>query len=156
VKDTLRYLVHETKVWTEITTLVIPTLNDSDAELTALAEWVAGELGVDVPLHFSAFHPDYKMTHLPATPPETLRRARAIARKAGLRYVYTGNVHDREADATYCPGCNAAVIERDWYEILATRLDGDRCAACGTQIPGRFDGAVGNFGRRRMRVVLNG
>src|SRR4029077_19522641 len=87
VKDTLRYLVHETNVWTEITTLVIPTLNDSDAELTALAEWVAGDLGVDVPIHFSAFHPDYKMNDLPSTPPETLRRARAIARKAGLRYV---------------------------------------------------------------------
>ena len=154
VKETLRYLVHETSVWTEITTLVIPGLNDSDRELTELAEWVARDLTCDVPIHFSAFHPDYKLQDIPATPPETLRRARAIARKAGLRYVYTGNVHDREGDATYCPGCGVAVIERDWYEILSTRLDGDRCAACHTQIPGRFAAEVGNFGRRRMRVVV--
>ena len=154
VKDTLRYLVHETSVWTEITTLVIPGLNDSDRELTELAEWVARDLGCDVPLHFSAFHPDYKMTDIAPTPPETLRRARAIALRAGLRYVYVGNVHDREADATYCPSCRAAVIERDWYEILSARLDRDRCAACGTRIPGRFGDAVGQFGRRRMRVVI--
>jgi pyruvate formate lyase activating enzyme len=154
VKDTLRFLVHETTVWTEITTLVIPGLNDSDRELTELAEWVGGELGLDVPLHFSAFHPDYKMTDIVATPPETLRRARAIARHAGLRYVYTGNVHDREGDATTCPSCGVYVIERDWYQILASRLDGDRCAACGTSIPGRFGATVGNFGRRRMRVVI--
>jgi pyruvate formate lyase activating enzyme len=133
---------------------VIPGLNDSDRELTELSEWVAGELGVDVPIHFSAFHPDYKMTDRPRTPPETLHRARAIARRAGLRYVYTGNVHDRDGDATYCPGCGAAVIERDWYEILATRLDRDRCASCGTQIAGRFGDSVGSFGRRRMRVVV--
>jgi len=154
VKDTLRYLVHETSVWTEITTLLIPGLNDGDRELTELAEWVARDLGCDVPLHFSAFHPDYKMTDIAPTPPETLRRARAIAQRAGLRYVYVGNVHDREGDATYCPSCRAKVIERDWYEILSARLDGDRCAACGTRIPGRFGDAVGNFGRRRMRVVI--
>ncbi|HEY1553289.1 MAG TPA: AmmeMemoRadiSam system radical SAM enzyme [Kofleriaceae bacterium] len=154
VKDTLRYLVHETSVWTEITTLVIPGKNDSDAELGALAAWVARDLGRDVPLHFSAFHPDYKMTDVPATPPATLRRARDLARREGLRYVYVGNVHDREADATYCPGCGAAVIERDWYEILATRLDRDACAACGTRIPGRFDERVGSFGRRRLRVTV--
>src|SRR5690606_27338961 len=115
----------------------------------------------DVPLHFSAFHPDYKMTDIPPTPVATLRRARAIARRAGLRYVYTGNVHDREGDATLCPGCQAPVIERDWYELLATRVtvEGGRatCTACGTQIAGRFDGPIEpatSFGRRRMRVVL--
>jgi pyruvate formate lyase activating enzyme len=154
VKDTLRYLVRETRVWTEITTLVIPGLNDSDKELAELAAWIASDLGPDVPLHFSAFHPDYKMLDIPATPPETLRRARAIARREGLRFVYTGNVHDREGDATLCPGCGEAVLERDWYEILAARLDRGRCAACGTRIPGRFGDAVGTWGRKRMRVVV--
>ncbi|HTR51431.1 MAG TPA: AmmeMemoRadiSam system radical SAM enzyme [Kofleriaceae bacterium] len=152
VKDTLRYLVHDTNVWTEITTLVIPGKNDSDAELAALAAWIARELSPDVPLHFSAFHPDYKMMDIPPTPPATLRRARDLARGEGLRYVYVGNVHDREADATYCPSCHTAVIERDWYEILSARLDQGACAACGTRIPGRFGAAIGNFGRRRMRV----
>jgi pyruvate formate lyase activating enzyme len=154
VKDTLRYLVRETNVWTEITTLLIPGLNDSDAELTKLAEFVAGDLGLDVPLHFSAFHPDYKMMDIPPTPVATLRRARAIAMRAGLRYVYTGNVHDREGDTTICPSCKAAVIERDWYEILGANLDRGNCAACGTAIAGRFAETVGNFGRKRMRVVL--
>ncbi len=152
VKDTLRYLVKETAVWTEITTLVIPGHNDGDRELTELAEWVCGELGPDVPLHFSAFHPDYKMMDVPPTPPATLTRARAIARRAGLRYVYTGNVHDLDGDATLCPGCGARVIERDWYQLLAVRMDHDRCAACGTAIAGRFDAHVGDFGRRRFRV----
>ena len=156
VKDTLRYLVHETSVWTELTTLLIPGHNDSDREVGELAAWVAGELGPDVPLHFSAFHPDYKMPDVPATPPGTLRRARERARREGLRHVYVGNVHDRQGDATYCPSCGTAVIERDWYEILAARLDGDRCASCGTQIPGRFGAAIGQFGRRRMRVVITG
>jgi pyruvate formate lyase activating enzyme len=163
VKDTLRYLVRETRVWTEITTLLIPGLNDSDAELTALAEFVAGDLGVDVPVHFSAFHPDYRMRDIPATPLSTLRRAREIARRAGLRYVYTGNVHDPEGDATPCPGCGSSVLERDWYEILGATLTLDapghghgsaHCAACGTQIAGRFGASIGSHGRRRMRVVM--
>jgi pyruvate formate lyase activating enzyme len=154
VKDTLRYLVHETSVWTEITTLLIPGLNDSDAELSELSSWVAGELGVDIPLHFSAFHPDYKMTDRPRTPPETLRRAREIARGHGLRYVYTGNVHDLQGDTTSCPSCGTAVIERDWYEILDAHLDHGACASCGTPIAGRFGDTVGHFGRRRMRVVI--
>ncbi len=154
VKDTLRYLVHETKVWTEVTTLIIPTLNDSDKELTELSEFVAGELGPDVPLHFSAFHPDYRMRDIPGTPVETLRRARRIARAAGLRYVYTGNVHDREGDATLCPSCHAPVIERDWYEILSTNLKNGACGSCGTPIAGRFSDEVGAWGRKRMRVVV--
>lgn len=155
VKDTLRYLVKETTVWTEITTLIIPTLNDSDKELTELAEWIAGELGPDVPLHVTAFHPDYKLADLPATPPETLTRARRIAMAAGLRYVYTGNVHDREGDTTLCPGCGTAVIVRDWYEISSARLTRTgACAQCGTQIPGRFGEAIGNWGRKRMRVLV--
>jgi pyruvate formate lyase activating enzyme len=154
VKETLRYLVHDTDVWTEITTLLIPGLNDGDAELHELAQWVAAELGPEVPLHFSAFHPDYKMTDRPRTPPETLTRARAIAMREGLRYVYTGNVHDRAGGATHCPACGTAVIERDWYEILATRLDRGACGACGAQIAGRFGESIGNFGRNRMRVLV--
>jgi pyruvate formate lyase activating enzyme len=154
VKATLRYLVHETRVWTEITTLLIPGLNDSDAELHELAAWVVADLGPEIPLHFSAFHPDYKMRDIPATPLATLRRAREIALGEGLRYVYTGNVHDPEGDTTRCPACKAPVIVRDWYQILETRLDRDACAACGTPIAGRFGAAIGNFGRRRMRVVV--
>jgi pyruvate formate lyase activating enzyme len=154
VKDTLRYLVHETDVWTEITTLLIPGHNDSDAELHELAQWVLRDLGPEVPLHFSAFHPDYKMQDIPATPLATLRRARAIARREGLRFVYTGNVHDREGDTTCCPGCGTSVLVRDWYEIVESRLDRGRCASCGTAIPGRFGAGIGNFGRRRMRVVV--
>ena len=154
VKDTLRYLVHETDVWTEITTLLIPGLNDSDREITELSAWVAGELGLDVPLHFTAFHPDFRMTDRPATPPSTLRRARQIACEHGLRYVYTGNVHDKEGDTTYCPSCNAPVIERDWYRILDSQIASGACAKCGTKIPGRFGEALGNFGPRRMRVLV--
>jgi pyruvate formate lyase activating enzyme len=154
VLETLRYLVHETTVWTEIPTLLIPGKNDSDAELAELAAWVARELGPDVPIHFTAFHPDYKMLDIPATPRATLQRARRIALAEGLRFVYTGNVHDREGDTTYCPGCGAAAIERDWYDIVAARIDRGACAACGTQLPGRFGDAVGTFGRRRMRVVI--
>jgi pyruvate formate lyase activating enzyme len=154
VKDTLRYLVRETKVWTEITTLIIPTLNDSDKELTELAEFVAGDLGADVPLHFSAFHPDYRMRDIPNTPLSTLQRARRIARAAGLRYVYTGNVHDTEGDATLCPSCNAPVIERDWYEIIGTNMKNGACGSCGTPIPGRYSDQVGSWGRKRMRVVV--
>ncbi len=155
VKETLVYLVKETKVWTEITTLLIPGLNDSDRELTELAEWVGSALGPDVPVHFSAFHPDYKMKDIPPTPRETLQRARQIARSVGLRYVYTGNVHDREGDTTFCPGCGGKVIVRDWYEILGTNLGPEgTCAACGASIPGRFGKQVRGFGRRRVRLTV--
>src|SRR5262245_32595556 len=122
VLDTLEYLVKETKVWTEITTLLIPGHNDSTSEVEQLSRWVADHLGLDVPLHFTAFHPDFKMMNVPPTPPETLRRSREIARQCGLRFVYTGNVHDREGDATDCPGCGEALIGRDWYEIESYRL----------------------------------
>ncbi len=155
VKDTLRYLVRETKVWTEITTLLIPGLNDSDAEIAQLSEFVAGELGADVPLHFSAFHPDYKLEDVPPTPPETLRRARRIAKAAGLRYVYVGNVHDREGDTTFCAECNRPVIVRDWYELLEYRLDDEGRCACGSTLAGRFGPRASKpFGRRRLRVAI--
>jgi pyruvate formate lyase activating enzyme len=153
VLDTLEYLVKETSCWVEITTLLIPGKNDGPEELAALSDWVATRLGPEVPLHFSAFHPDYKMRDLPPTPPETLRRARDIARAAGLRHVYVGNVHDVEADSTYCTGCGARVIERDWYELGAYGLDDrGRCLGCGTQMAGVFDGPPGTWGRKRQAI----
>jgi pyruvate formate lyase activating enzyme len=155
VKDTLRYLVHETKVWTEITTLLIPGHNDGGEEIGRLSEWIVRELGPDVPLHFSAFHPDYKMLDVPPTPPARLRSARDIALKAGVRHVYVGNVHDSEADTTYCPGCRAPVIARDWYEILSYGLDPQgRCKTCGTAVPGRFEAFQGAFGSRRIPIQI--
>lgn len=154
VLDTLRYLVRETSVWTEITTLLIPGLNDSDRELHELSAWVVNDLGPDVPLHFTAFHPDYKLTDRPATPPQTLRRARAIARAEGVRYAYTGNIHDPEGEVTHCPSCHAAVIERDWYAILRTNLVNGKCGDCDGAVPGRFGDTIGTFGRRRLRVAI--
>ncbi|MFT3764542.1 MAG: AmmeMemoRadiSam system radical SAM enzyme [Minicystis sp.] len=155
VLETLQYLVHETKVWTEITTLLIPDRNDSDQEIRELTAWVMRELGPDVPLHFTAFHPDYRMLDVPGTPPETLRRARQIGIDAGLRYVYTGNVHDPEGDTTCCPSCGAACIERDWYSILAYRLnEAGQCQRCGTRIAGRYAARAESFGRRRIPVVI--
>ncbi|MBK8258740.1 MAG: AmmeMemoRadiSam system radical SAM enzyme [Polyangiaceae bacterium] len=155
ILETLRYLVHETAVWTEITTLLIPDNNDSDEEIKRLSNWVATQLTPDVPLHFSAFHPDYKMLDTPPTPPATLRRARSIALAEGLRYVYTGNVHDPEGDTTYCPGCKTPLIERDWYRILSYNLTADgRCAKCTHPIAGRFEAFKGAFGRRRIPLTI--
>ncbi len=155
VLDTLKYLCRETDVWVELTTLLIPGLNDSADEISKMSEWIAKELSVDVPLHFSAFHPDYKMTSIPATPTETLIQARQIARKAGLLYVYIGNVHNREGDTTYCPSCNSALIVRDWYEIEQYRLTPDgHCPDCDTHIAGRFEKFTGQFGRRRIPIAI--
>ncbi|MCX7619341.1 MAG: AmmeMemoRadiSam system radical SAM enzyme [Acidimicrobiales bacterium] len=155
VLDTLEYLRHETDVWFEITTLLIPGHNDSDEELDQETAWIAEHLGTDVPVHFSAFHPDYRMLDVPPTPPSTLSRARRIAMANGLQYVYTGNVHDTEGGSTVCPSCGTVVIERDWYEILSYRLTGDgHCRECGTPIAGRFDGPPGEWGRRRLPVRL--
>ena len=157
VKDTLRYLRHETDVWFEITTLLIPGLNDSDAELDAMCRWVVDDLGPDVPMHFTAFHPDFKLLDRPATPPATLSRARRIAMANGVRYAYTGNVHDSEGSSTYCPGCGDTVVERDWYAIGRYDLTRDgACRRCGTRLPGRFDGPAGGWGPRRMPVRLLG
>jgi pyruvate formate lyase activating enzyme len=156
VLDTLTYLVHETRVWTEITTLLIPGHNDSDQEIDALSKWVASELGPDVPVHFTAFHPDFKMIDVPPTPPATLARARSIARAAGLRYVYTGNVHDTEGGTTFCPGCNEALIVRDWHRILKYEVSEDgRCPHCQTAIAGRFGTYEGAFGNQRIPVRLS-
>ncbi|MCS6914905.1 MAG: AmmeMemoRadiSam system radical SAM enzyme [Myxococcales bacterium] len=155
VLDTLVYLRHETNVWFEITTLLIPGENDSPQELEALSAWVADRLGPDVPLHFTAFHPDYRMLDHPPTPPETLTRARHIARAHGLRYVYTGNVHDEEGGSTYCHHCGATLIGRDWYRLTAWGLDArGHCLRCGTPCPGVFDGPPGRWGPRRLPVRL--
>lgn len=155
VLDTLEYLRHETDLWFEITTLLIPDRNDSDADLDALTAWVAEHLGPDVPLHFTAFHPDFKMLDVPHTPPATLTRARRWGLRNGLRYVYTGNVHDRDGSSTWCPGCGALLVERDWYELGGWHLTDDgRCVSCDYALPGRFDGPPGSWGRRRVPVRL--
>ncbi|WP_245630450.1 AmmeMemoRadiSam system radical SAM enzyme [Granulicoccus phenolivorans] len=156
VLETLKYLVHETDVWTEITTLLIPDANDSDAEITALAEWVGTELGPDVPLHFSAFHPDFRMRDRPPTPKRTLIRARDIALRTGLRFVYTGNVHHAAGDTTLCPECGRALIERDWYAINAYRLDEQGRCVCGYRPPGRFAAQPGHYGPHRIPVHIAG
>jgi pyruvate formate lyase activating enzyme len=154
VLDTLQYLCKETKCWVELTTLLIPGLNDSEAEIGAMSEWIVHELGKDVPLHFTAFHPDYKLTDIAPTPPAVLTRSRQIALQAGLNYVYTGNVHDRAGDSSYCPACGSTLIVRDWYEIEQYRLTRDgHCPDCHTAIAGHFEQYSGAFGRQRFRVM---
>jgi pyruvate formate lyase activating enzyme len=155
VLDTLRYIRHETDTWLELTTLLIPGENDSTDELDAMTRWVVSELGPDVPMHFSAFHPDFRMLDYPPTPPATVRRARQIALDNGVRYAYTGNVHDTEGDTTYCHACGRALIERDWYRLLGWHLDETgRCCDCGTACAGVFDGAPGDWGARRQPVRI--
>jgi pyruvate formate lyase activating enzyme len=154
VLDTLEWLARETRVWVEVTNLVIPGLNDDPEETRALSRWIREHMGAEVPLHFSGFHPDFKMLDRPPTPAATLTRARRIAMGEGLRYVYTGNVRDPEGQTTFCPGCGAAVLERDWYAIRAVRLSGNRCAACGAAIAGVFEGPVAPAGGRRRVLGL--
>ena len=155
VLETLEYVAKETKVWVEVTTLLIPGKNDSTSELEQLTQWIREHMGPHVPLHFSAFHPDFKMTDLPATPPATLRRAREIARKNGLQHVYVGNVHDVDGDTTRCAGCGAKLIVRDWYELLEYRLTPEgKCPDCGAALAGHFDATPGDWGRRRMGVAI--
>ena len=155
VLDLLAYIHHETDCWLEITTLLIPGQNDTPGELKALSNWVAGELGPDVPLHFTAFHPDWKMNDLPRTPLATLSHARSIALDAGVRYVYTGNVHDSEGGTTFCPTCHAALIERDWHTIRHYDLpDDSRCPHCQTAIAGHFGKFSKPFGAQRIPVRL--
>ncbi len=155
VLDTLVYLKHETDVWFELTTLLIPGENDSTGELEQLTRWVVDELGADVPLHFTAFHPDWKLRDRPPTPPETLSRARRIALDAGIHHAYTGNVHDSDGGSTWCPGCGACLIERDWYALGDWRLDAEGgCLACSRPLEGRLEAEPGHFGRRRIPVRL--
>ena len=153
VRETLEWLVHDSGVWTEITTLLIPGENDGDDEIRALATWVRDALGPAVPLHFTAYHPDFRMDR-PPTPAATVRRARAIARDVGLWFVYTGNIVDPEGGWTSCPGCGARVIGRDGYRITSWALRDGACATCGRPIPGRFDVAPGAWGARRQPVRL--
>ena len=155
VLDTLIYLKRETEVWVEITTLLIPGENDSPGEVERLCQWVMDHLGPDVPVHFSAFHPDWKMRDTPRTPSDTLIRAWRIARAAGLRYVYTGNIHHRPTQTTRCHGCDAELIARDWYLLKAWGLDDTgACRACGSPCAGVFDGPPGTWGRRRQPLRL--
>lgn len=155
VLDTLLYLKYETDVWFELTTLLIPGLNDSDSELKAMTRWVVDELGPDVPMHFTAFHPDYKMLDYPSTPPATLVRARKIALDNGVRYAYTGNVRDEDGGSTYCHACGTRLIGRDWYVLTDWNLSGDgHCLTCGTRCAGVFDGPPGRWGPRRQPVRL--
>ena len=155
VLDTLEYLVHETDVWVEITNLLIPDKNDADEELDAMTRWVVTNLGPDVPMHFTAFHPDFKMLDVPPTPPATLTRARSIARANGVRYAYTGNVHDTDGGSTRCVTCDALLIERDWYRLGSYALTDDgHCRACGERLPGRFSGPKGTWGARRLPVRI--
>ena len=156
VLDTLVWLKRETDVWFEVTTLLIPGLNDSVEEIERLATWFARELGPDVPLHFTAFHPDFRLLDRPPTPPETCFRAREQALAHGLRFVYAGNVHGTHEQSTRCPACDALLVERDWYRLGRYGLEGNACAACGATIPGRFPNAApGTWGRRRLRVAID-
>ena len=155
VLETLVYLKHETDVWFEITTLLIPGENDSADELEAMCRWIMDNLGPDVPVHFTAFHPDWKMLDTPATPPATLVRAREIAGAAGIRYAYVGNVHDKAHQSTYCHDCGACLIGRDWYALSDWQVTDDgRCRRCDTPCAGVFDGPPGTWGRRRQPVRL--
>ncbi|MGA7534632.1 MAG: AmmeMemoRadiSam system radical SAM enzyme, partial [Pseudolabrys sp.] len=155
VLETLEYLKHETSVWFEITTLLIPGENDSAVEIEAQSSWVMDHLGPDVPLHFTAFHPDWKMRDVPPTPPETLKRARKVAMNAGIHYVYTGNVHDPAGQTTYCYACGAVLIGRDWYDMTAWNLSADgRCGHCGARCHGVFEPQAGRWGRRRKLLTI--
>ncbi len=155
VKDTLRYIAKETDVWLEITTLLIPGENDSDAELHEMTNWLAEEIGVEVPLHLTAFHPDYRMNDVAATSAALLRRAREIARGNGLQHVYTGNIRDAEGQSTYCPGCGTVLIGRDQYTLTEWGLDDTgRCTACGRRCAGRFDTVPGRWGARRLPIRI--
>jgi len=155
VLDTLAYVHHDTNCWLEITTLLIPGYNDSDAEITALSKWVAQELGQDVPLHFSAFHPDWKMADVSPTPPATLTRARRIALDAGLHHVYTGNVHDIDGGTTFCASCHTPLIVRDWYRIEEYHLtENGACQKCGKKLVGHYGKFEKQFGRQQIPIVM--
>jgi pyruvate formate lyase activating enzyme len=155
VLDNLKWIKDETDTWLEITTLLIPGHNDSADEIEELSQWVLDNLGADVPLHFTAFHPDFKMTDVPPTPPSTLKRARRIAKETGINHVYTGNINDPEGESTYCSSCGSLLIERNRYELGIWNLDKNGCCtSCGTRLPGRFDPEPGIWGPRRVPVDI--
>ena len=154
VLETLKFL-RQTGVWFEVTTLLIPGENDSDAEIHRAAEWFAENLGQNVPWHFTAFHPDFKMLDKPRTPAKTLTRAREIARSKGLNYVYTGNVRDSAGGSTWCPGCGNLLVERDGYELGEWNLAGNLCNFCGCEIAGVYEARPGAWGANRLPVRLS-
>ncbi len=155
VLDTLVYIKHETKVWLEITNLMIPGENDSPAETEAMCRWIAERLGPDVPVHFTAFHPDWRMRDRGATPPSTLIQARRIALDCGIRYAYTGNIRDPAGQTTRCHQCGGSLIARDGYELHGWGLAADgRCRACGAPCAGIFEARPGSWGARRRPVRL--
>ncbi|KPK10495.1 MAG: radical SAM protein [Acidithiobacillales bacterium SG8_45] len=156
VLDTLKYIKHETDVWLETTTLLIPGKNDSDEELNEMTQWVVEHLGPDMPMHFSAFHPDWKMMDIPPTPASTLTRAREIAMQNGVRYAYVGNVHDPAADSTWCHQCGHKLIGRDWYVLSDWNITADgKCKHCQTPVAGIFEAHPGDWGARRQPVRLH-
>lgn len=156
VLETLVYLKKETDVWFETTTLIIPDLNDSEAELEEMTQWVVENLGPDVPMHFSAFHPDWKLRDRPATPADTLTRARNIALENGVRYAYTGNVVDPEGDTTFCHSCGERLIGRNWYAMTAWNLTGEgRCPSCDTPCAGVLEAEPGDWGAKRQPVRMS-
>lgn len=139
VLDTLVWLKNDTDVWFEITTLLIPGENDSPEELKQMCNWIVENLGDSVPLHFTAFHPDFKLMNKPGTSSSTLDMARSIAHSAGIKYCYVGNVHNIEGQTTYCPSCNTQLVERDWHSILSYQITKEgNCSKCGTHIAGVF------------------
>ena len=155
VLETLKYLKHETGVWFEITSLLIPGENDSEAEIEEMTQWVMENLGPDVPMHFTAFHPDWKMTDKPRTPAGTLVRARLIALKNGIRHAYTGNIRDLEGSSTYCHACGGVLIGREGYQLSTWNISaGGACNECGTPVPGVFDGPPGDWGPKRRPVRI--
>ena len=155
VLETLLYLKNETNVWFELTTLLIPGENDSPEEMNKMTEWIVENLGPDVPLHFSAFHPDWKMRDIEFTPHSTLSRSREIALGNGIRNVYLGNVHDKSASSTYCHECGELLIGRDWYELSEWHLDHSGCCvSCRTACPGFFEKDPGHWGAKRLPVSL--
>lgn len=155
VLETLKYLKNQTDVWFELTTLIIPGKNDRDAEIREMASWIVNELGPDVPMHFSAFHPDYKMLDIATTPVDTLIRARDIAMQIGVKYVYVGNVADKNTNSTWCPNCGHLLIERRSYQMGQWGISPTACCEeCNHSIPGIFEVQPGNWGARRMPIMM--
>jgi pyruvate formate lyase activating enzyme len=155
ILDTLKWLKRETDVWIEVTTLLIPGQNDSVEEVQRLSDWFIENLGPETPLHFTAFHPDFKMTDLPRTPATTLKRARDIAKSVGLKHVYTGNVHDVTSQSSYCAGCGELLIERDWYQLGEWSLTPNgNCRFCNESLVGHFETQPGTWGAKRERIAV--
>ena len=154
VLETIEYVVKQTDCWVELTTLLIPGYNDSEAEIEQMTQWIVDKLGPDIPLHLTAFHPDFKMQNVPPTPPESLSRARKIALRNGLHYAYTGNIHDEEGESTYCHQCGKKLIGRDWYTLTEWHLQEGKCPNCGTPVAGLFEESPGHWGAKRVPVRI--